>query len=143
MSDLIERLEKADGPDGRLDIEIYKMTDAMNAAPGTIMEYKLDHDGEAMWRCRHPPQDFGSWWHTPAYTASIDAALTLVPEGQSWMVALSANDSEQPGARVWPAMENYGTEDFALHGSFAAAPAIALCIAALRARPAPPTIGDS
>lgn len=55
MTDLIARIESAEGPSYALDREI----------------------GEAMGRAFAPPQP---------YTASIDAALTLVPEGWSYVI---------------------------------------------------------
>jgi hypothetical protein len=59
----------------------------------------------------HPTQPL------PMFTASLDAAVTLVPEGCGWMVMSSAAK-----VGVWPS-----------HG---ATPALALCAAALRARAA-------
>lgn len=64
--------------------------------------------------------------HTPpTYTASIDAALQLVPEGWRYSVA-GPNDAE---ASVWPADGEPGGLR-----AFASTPAQALCAAALRAR---------
>lgn len=58
----------------------------------------------------------------PAYTASMDAALTLVPDGYDWRV-----DRINSGLTIFASV---GNED--VH--FGDTPAIALCIAALRAR---------
>ena len=58
------------------------------------------------------------------YTESIDAALTLVPEGCAWHVGCEIDFT--PTARVW------GHDVHA--DEFGATPVIALCIAALRAR---------
>lgn len=106
MSDLIERLEKATGPDRQLDAAI---SEALTGIPEKIA-------------FEHPN------FVPPRYTASIDAALTLVPgsmvslrfqrTGQTWGCYLNGRDTN------------------------ATAPAIALCIAALRARTAEEQIRD-
>jgi hypothetical protein len=67
----------------------------------------------------------------PRYTASIDAALQLVPEGVRWRVsgvpaANKAFASCATGSIMDPATKEWD----GIH----ATPAIALCIAALRAR---------
>lgn len=73
MNDLIERLEKATGPDRELDAEIW-----MTLNPS--------------WR-DYPRTEAGGWitplaMSAPAspYTDSIDAALTLMPKG--WLVEI-------------------------------------------------------
>lgn len=64
------------------------------------------------------------WREAPAYTASLDAAMTLVPEGYDWAVFRT----------------NGGLTVHAWCGSredvFAATPALALTAACLRARAA-------
>ncbi len=83
---------------------------------------EVDH-AIAVWMCSpmDPPD-------IPRYTGSIDSALTLVPEGYHWHVH-GLND-RAPVAGVCPdgrdCTDHYG----------GANPAIALCIAALRARAA-------
>ena len=64
----------------------------------------------------------------PAYTTSLDAALTLVPEG--WDYCLSMGSGEPANVAMSPA--NSIAE---VHGSAPSA-ALALCIAALKARSA-------
>jgi hypothetical protein len=96
VQELIARLEAATGPDRDLDVAII---DAL--FPGA-RKFPLE------------------------YTASIDAALTLVPEGWRWHLG---NTLDGRGtAMIW-LNPLTGTDEI-----FAAAPAIALCIAALRAR---------
>jgi hypothetical protein len=106
LSELIERLEKATEPDDKLDTNI-------NAAVLRTVE-------------RFEP--------FPAYTSSIDAALTLVPEGYGWH--LWSPDNWLPAAEVRNGERVY-------YGLTAQAglPAIALCIAALKAREAMETVG--
>jgi len=69
----------------------------------------------------------------PRYTTSIDAAMTLVPEG--WRFELT-NTGFKPGVSLVPPGK------FFLVGSYAATPALALCAAALRAR-SHPTQGET
>ena len=61
----------------------------------------------------------------PAYETSLDAALTLVPEGCAWMVRSG------PWAKVWLPDSKRHPNDFY---SEAATPALAICAAALKAR---------
>lgn len=101
MKDLIERLEKAAAPDRELDNLIW------------------------FWLGQPLPDDCAD---CPArYTASLDAALTLVPEGHYWSFdsrGCAIVCADQPPSEI------HG--DCLGHKS----PAIALCIAALKARAA-------
>lgn len=107
--ELITALEKADKPSFKLDNVIDLMA--------------FDHG----WRLER----FGTPDITPRYTASIDAALTLVPEGHCWEVRKGYTHQ----ATVWQIDNEYDagsgrTLPFGEHRF----PAIALCLAALRAR---------
>ncbi len=64
----------------------------------------------------------------PRYTTSLDAALTLVPEGWCW--AAGSGDGEDPWAHLSPPEDEQG-ESIDLHAKTAA---IALCVAALMVR---------
>ena len=106
MQSLIKRLEQATGPDGRLDRAI---RDAFGL-PAMLV-----------------PPDGGDEAHP--YTASIDAAVTLVPEGWCWRYDSSMHEAE---------VSDYSGRflidaDKEWHGSNRN-PAIAICIAAIRAR---------
>jgi len=70
------------------------------------------------------------------YTASIDAALTLVPEGCGWEIYNTTCDQPKVWAKVygWPGCDEAARAN-------ATTPALALCIAALRARARPATGG--
>lgn len=114
MRDLIARLESATGPDRKLD-------DAILETVGLV------------WR-----EDFFVWSQTGAryrgqvnFTASLDAALALVPNGMAWSVTdRRAEGYGSPGsyASVWRMNQLVGRQ--CPHEL----PIIALCIAALRAR---------
>ena len=133
LAALVERLEKAEGPSRELDGEI------ATAAHG----WKFVCEPVQGWL------GGGSWWEDaagktvrlPPYTASVDSALTLVPEGWEWQVSNRApkplagrayihNRELISGGAVSHNPKYRGQE------ATAATPALALCIAALRARAA-------
>jgi hypothetical protein len=99
MTDLLQladRCEKATGPDRQLDADIFT---ALKLVPDR------KHDGYPFY----------------AFTQSLDAAMTLVPEGEDW--AVGSGPLFPTSARVAgkPAVQ-------------AATPALALCAASLRAK---------
>lgn len=108
LSDLIARLEKATAGSRELDAEI-------GAALGLC-----DHSGPA----HHRP--FKDW--AKPYTSSIDAAMTLVPEGHLWKCGYS---------RYVPHIAeivDYDSHRGSFVGECDSNRAIALCIASLKAR---------
>lgn len=128
MQDLIERLEKATGP--------ARLTDAEIAATIQVVpEFDRSHYvADATFEFE--PQDDGSVrifvngriYHrrtVPAYTASIDAALTLVPPG--FPHAMRAINVE--GEMEFAACIDYGPWRESRVNL-----AVALCVAALKAR---------
>lgn len=108
MQDLIERLEKVVAPDRELDRLIW---DATNGRGG-VDEWTVGQID------------------APAYTASIDAALTLVPDGLNYVLK-ARNPGAKSEARVGGLQGGFYIKD----GEHSC-PAIALCIAALKARAA-------
>lgn len=68
----------------------------------------------------------GSYAEQPAYTTSLDAAVTLVPEGCGWVLNNPVDLGGRPSA---------GLSGFAFD-AFASTPAAALTAAAIRARAA-------
>lgn len=140
LTDLIAALERAEGPSRELD-------SAIAAHVGeAVMPFQPD---EHAWMCKDgqggwmPITRPGSRPHTindryvPRYTASLDAALTLVPEG--WASA-SINDRRGPIGYVHNNELAFvgisGRENPAKvwHKVRHPVRAIALCIAALKAR---------
>lgn len=121
IAELIERLEKATGPDGSLDLDIRFYLDGVRSVGGYWAENIATGERVRV--------DYTS----PNYTASIDAALTLVPEGHYWHAAHGKTRDDEPlgGASI---IES-GTLATISEGEAPTA-AIALCIAALRARAA-------
>lgn len=123
--ELIERLEKASGPDRRLDFDIW-----FAASPEGKIEREWPQDQLKMpW-----DQWFENWKSDrsafPDYTTSIDAAVTLVPEGFAWQVCQEnfgrAESWSRDGGRLSATTQ--------VRADRCATPAIALCIAALKAR---------
>jgi hypothetical protein len=100
--ELIAALDAATKPDRVLDFRIMKMAMPLRLTP------------------------------IPRYTSSIDAALSLVPDGLRWRVAMVpvhtfASASISDGSILSP-----NTQEWEAHHT---TPAIAICIAALKARP--------
>lgn len=128
---LAERCETAEGPDRELEYAIFRALHPKYAGP----EWKpyaggLRHVGDSSDARSLPPPHL-----TPSrFTASLDTAVTLVPEGWKW--TLHSADAAGPpcaycvpdmGRLPWPLWVNDIT---------AATPTLALCAAALRARAA-------
>lgn len=128
MQDLIERLEKATGPDRQID----------NAIEAAIDLPKPTN-----------PDDLPGW--PPYFTASIDAAITLVPKGARLRELGQWDDNGQPGGWFCDINQYRETEDGWVIDSFsygvpdpmdyhpkvpplASNGAVAICIAALKAR---------
>lgn len=117
MDDLIARLEAATAPSRELDVLIAQAVGEPWGAGG----YSIG----------------GNWGERAArYTASIDVALTLVPEGWHWC-ACGPSDTHLPIAYIVPDMGRTPWPKW-VDDIEGATPAIALCIAALRARSAAP-----
>ena len=113
--DLIARLEKATGPAWQLDADI---------AVG--MGWALD-ESDQLYPWANPNGDLLE--DCPHYTASIDAALTLVPEGWTRFV-----DATAPECLI--DVELFAPGKGPLTKGSHRCESIALCIAALKARQA-------
>jgi hypothetical protein len=110
LADLIARIEAATGPDRTLDSAIAAAVGFEGWTPEAWAAAEADPE---LWRPSIPK--------APAYTASLDSALTLVPEGAHWV--LYDDGYAYVGPDDEPTAEWRG-----------ATPAIALCAAALRSR---------
>jgi hypothetical protein len=98
---LADRVQSADGPDRSLDWEIH---------------------------LRNGLDGVGAYGAHPAYTASLDDAVKLVPRHHLWQV----KQGIQSEAIVWMLERDYD-ESGAPTGYSTTFPAIALCAAAIRA----------
>lgn len=129
MSDLIERLEKASEGSRELDAEIWAVVNGrgqpmQRVGPPTYNPVRLF--------CNPTPEidwiGYDLLNIAPAYTTSIDAALTLVPENCDWTI-------EPDGAWVrWMGADDVEEAQCVLSQRGGKCTALALCIAALRAR---------
>ena len=126
LSDLIARLEKATGPCRKLDLAIsfainYReaFTGAIRAEWSVMADEINVYDATGRRRILDPAQ------FVPQWTRSLDAAVSLVPEGFEW--------SRHRGANGKMTMQVDGPGPIGCHGQ-GATPTIALVIAALKAR---------
>lgn len=142
MGALIARLEKAETgreievriyvalhPDQRTLFDAGDLRTRRPATYGRLADFGLDGwtDWEAL------AMTFGA----PQYTASLDAALTLVPEGWTWQVS-GPDLSERAFAyvREYQPDQPRPMRPDAEGSARVPSPALALCIAALKARQA-------
>lgn len=108
LDDLIARLERAEGPDTRLDDEImWALGDWINEG-GWWRRHKVTGQRESY-----------TYREAPRYTASLDAALALVP---------------LYGARIQRPIPGGFDEKELGAGEHRTSAALALCIASLKAR---------
>ena len=131
MSDLLtlaQKCENAEGPDRRIDALIWLLQPC--EAPDCNRELRDDIVKRFL---------AGQQWgdsEVPSYTASVDDAASLVPEGLEWIVSNQRMkrlpDSTPKQFDGWAGV--YGGPMVGSEcDSFAANPALALCAAALQA----------
>lgn len=119
MEDLIARLSAATGPDRELDWAIVQWI-----FPDAQLSYPEGWDDPIVY---HAAPLVRSKDTLPRFTESMDAAITLVPSEWMWDVASS-------GA-AWVMPDNNLDGQIVIGGI--RSPAIALCIASLKARKQP------
>lgn len=125
LLELAERVEAASGPDRELDVATHEAI----GAP-FVMEYWTEADTE-------PTRNLS---HVPRYTASLDAALTLVPE--EWHTgAYHQGPSGKPHHWILRTIAD-GDQRYTEVDAKASTSALALCAAALRARANHPGLVD-
>ena len=125
LESLLARVLEGEGPDLELDAEITRML--------------LPPDADAVTRSRHgwsyrvfgPDGWDDEWLENKPYTASLDAALTLVPEGLSWHAAMRKC---LPPIRATGSVWVDNGQQYALFTADAATPPRALIAACLKAR---------
>lgn len=105
LTDLIDRLEKAEGPDRELDLAIHVALYPDGEIARLVKEHRrgLDHKPGMAWDIWHSGSvvferrtedgrcPYNGGIPLPAVTSSLDAALTLVPEGSVWAVMRHEN----------------------------------------------------
>lgn len=131
LSQLADRVEALEGPcrETDADIAVLVSQDAFAKAsrpePGDLFNH------------------IAGWWidgngqshRSLAYTASLDSAMSLVPEGCAWQASRGMDEDRSAFACVIDAGDDPAIEPVE-HTSFAATPALALTAAALRAEEA-------
>jgi len=139
LVELAGRCEAASGPDRDIDGWIYC---AMNPDEVTVVDHlpgrfprKAIMGSASIVMERIGGFDGAQYLCAPEYTTSLDAAMTLVPEGWTYLnIEICARDLPGQHARV--SLERLvGDDDQREHG-YAKKVALALCAAALRARAA-------
>lgn len=120
LDDLIARLEEAARPDRGLDAEI-ALSIGWTFHRDPFFEFWREPDGtDADDEHEEPPQ----------FTASLDAAMTLVPEGMMWFLGhLDPSDM-----RFCATMSERGNVGVSTWRGFSSTATLALCIAALKAK---------
>ena len=116
IEELIAALERADAPSRELELRIAR--DVLDSEP-------LGHAAGLPDKLLIAQAEIGPW---PRYTSSIDAALSLVPEGWDYIAGYA---NGQCFADCGPA-NTFNSVGQVQHDSFA----IAICVAALKARAA-------
>lgn len=122
IASLADMIEKLTGPDREVDAE---MALALGVVPEGAFRPCAAVDAGTF-----ATGAYGFWSCEP-YTASVDAAMTLVPTDCVWSAGDWRANGGPPSASVWPPERN---RPEGYHGIVqAATPALALCAAALRA----------
>ena len=138
LPSLIAKLEAATGPSRELDCEIWTAANGrgqpmISVGPPTYTEVRLF--------CNPTPEidwiGYDLYNTAPRYTASLDAALTLVPEEPLWLTIRiqhgGADDEGDPGCRGRGTFIDLGRDPYNV-GSTHKNIAISICIAAMKAR---------
>ena len=130
LAELIKKLEKATGPDRELDAAIWLARGLTEQDERRCREWcKMDG------RTDLTRERFIAAW-APLYTSSLDAALSLIPEGLRWGVSRSQEPTtpQPPKFHGWGMPMNSCLADDEFEGRSEASTAIALAVACLRAR---------
>lgn len=131
MRDLIAKIEAATGPDRVLDGDIWIAINGWQERDGCRIP-------DGVWH-RQDPNDRIAFEAPPAFTASIDAAVSLVPDGHWWIAGNPTTDIPQASATV----RRNGSDMADALVLFGATPALVICAAALRVRLAMQDAGDA
>jgi len=139
MHDLITKLETLDGPDREVDALIAVAADWRPEWLRSHPRYGLRAYGKEVQYTSLPRWSRGSpTYEPPTFTDSIDAALTLVPEGCGYKIVHGPGDVRSTATVLLPAKNGDGSitdpNSWARPiDALSKTPAIALCIASLKA----------
>lgn len=137
-AELIERLEKLTGPDREIDAEIEAAlccpcySESLPSLPdGWAWDFEAENDYVTVYMVLgNKTSKKLKRYSPPKYSESIDAALTIVPEGFKWKCGYGRHVPHTAELRDYRDKPILGT----FIGECDSNRAIALCIAALRAR---------
>jgi hypothetical protein len=124
MQDLIDRVTAAIGPDRDLDVAI--LTGAFGYRDINGDGSMFDRGNDGYWSIEGDERNA----RLPAPTASVDAALALLPHIDS-LSSLSRRTQPEMGGRMWSASVKTHTH---IHSGGQRTAALAICAAALKAR---------
>lgn len=133
---LAERCEAATGADRELDaaIALAQCDKFFNAGPKH--EGGRDRIGVIVGGDRCVPGNGAPDWLVPRYTASLDAALTLVPDDAFWRVGHDGEGADPSVFKATIGVAKEGVCWITFRSAIAETAPLALCAAALRARAA-------
>lgn len=132
---LADKLEKANGPSRELDALIHAAVTGKDVIyDGGERPHSAVIVGSETWANRDGSENATVEGYAPAYTASIDAALTLVPEGFSGSVYFGAGPLQVANVNCHICGPDVNVSED--HTGIAPTSPLALCAAALRARAA-------
>lgn len=120
---LAKRCEALTEPDRELDAEIACFLNDRSVQHDIV-------DGAVLGRSNKPPHDICIVNWAPRFTASLDAAMTLVPEGHLWIMDSWSSDAWSAG--IWKSGSGCWTVN-ANRNRRQRTPSLALTAAALRA----------
>jgi hypothetical protein len=135
---LAERCEAASGPDRYLDARIWCEVGNHLGFDDPPQKHRLMRPlqpricimgrwlGSALDKYPEDVEGVAYNWRVPAFSASLDAAMTLRPKG--WVLSSVAEHGAKRAGACWTIPGKYDC------GTMAATPALALTAAALRAR---------
>lgn len=133
---LVERIEAATGPDREIDALVHFTVNRrwVGRIPCWPPEkvYRPDMETGLYMAIEGKGYMYGD--SVPTYTASLDAALLIVPDGMLWMLTNTGiqNRKEPDFTKATALVSNW--RDMDTDETQAETPALALCAAALRAR---------
>jgi hypothetical protein len=138
LTDLLERLEAADGPDRELDAHLAVMQHGRTmSSDGEDMNWAKvpniydDCTPGTYWRCR---RSGNSLWTSPPYTSSIDAAVQLAEEVLPGYIRRMSVGKRTYCVIGRPTEKGNFSQKFGKYPAYGPTEPLALCIAIVKAR---------
>lgn len=131
LAELIERVEALDGPDREVDALV-----EIELRRQQAYQVGLNDEQRAKWRPvggKGEVEEGGARYHSPVYTASLDAAVALVDRalpGSWYLIGKGKTRATEP---LYGAQIMFGSDEVIGEGEHDASPSIALVLATLKA----------